>query len=232
MLEWNKMTDHQKYLWKKYHKLNKHCIRCGKLVNDRNKTHYCHACRSKYYNNATWSLKTKKKISDGMKKAHLEGRAYTIGNNDRKQNVFSRPEKWLNDVLLNNKIKSFSHEIRVGKYFLDFCDVLTKCCIEMDGEQHTRYPQKLRDIEKDDYLKKNGYNLVRISWKDCYENSKEMANEIVQFAKTKNSEKLNKRYTEYNQNKLNNIVYDSFSDIEFSILDLINNSSTGEFIYK
>lgn len=231
MLEWNKMIDHQKYLWRKTHKLNRHCFHCGKPIGDQNTTDYCHICRLKY-NNSAWSLKTKKKISDSMKKAHIDGRAYTIGNNDRKQNVFSRPEKWLNDVLLNNKIKSFSHEIRVGKYFLDFCDVLTKCCIEMDGEQHTRYPQKLRDIEKDDYLKKNGYNLVRISWKDCYENSKEMANEIVQFAKTKNSEKLNKRYIEYNQNKLNNIVYDSFSDIEFSILDLINNSSTGEFIHK
>ena len=178
MLEWNKMTDHQKYLWRKTHKLNRHCFHCGKPIGDQNTTDYCHICRLKY-NNSAWSLKTKKKIYDSMKKAHIDGRAYTIGNNDRKQNVFSRPEKWLNDVLLNNKIKSFSHEIRVGKYFLDFCDVLTKCCIEMDGKQHTRYPQKLRDIEKDDYLKKNGYNLVRISWKDCYENSKEMANEIV-----------------------------------------------------
>ena len=81
-------------------------------------------------------------------------------------------------------------------------------------------------------MKKNGYNLVRVSWKDCYENSKEMANEIVQFVKTKNSEILNKRYTEYNQNNLNNILYDSFSNTEFSILDLINDSSIGEFIYK
>ena len=33
-------------------------------------------------------------------------------------------------------------------------------------------------------------------------------------------------------NSLNNILYDSFSNTEFSILDLINDSSTGEFIYK
>ena len=130
MIEWNKMTDHQKYLWRKSHKLNRHCIHCGNPIGDRNTTEYCHVCRLKY-NNSSWSLKTKKKISDSMKKAHLDGRAYTIGNNDRKQNVFSRPEKWLNDVLLNNKIKSFSHEIRVCKYFLYFCIFLIKCCIYM-----------------------------------------------------------------------------------------------------
>lgn len=230
MIDFTKLTNHQIYLWNKDHKLNKHCERCGESICDRNVSNLCVNCIRKYYNPACLPS-VRKKISSSMKLAHLEGRAYTIGNNDRKKNIFSRPEKWLNDVLKNNNITSFSHEVRVGKYFLDFCNTFNKYCIEIDGEQHTRYPQKLRDVEKDEYLKTKGYNLVRVSWKDCCNNSKDIANDIVTFVKTGNSEKLNTRYVEYNQTVFNNILYNSFND-EFSILDLLNISSKDEYIYK
>ena len=192
-------------IFEKEHRMNKHCIKCNKLLNDRNTTGYCSICRLKYLNPA-YNANIRKKISESMKKAHYEGRAYTIGYNDRKQNLYSRPEIWCSDILKNNNINNVKHEQRIGKYFIDFL-IDDKICIEMDGEQHIRYPQKLRDMEKDEFLLKNGYIVGRLSWKDCFRNPKEMIDIILNFITTKNSDEISSRYTLFNREHLNNEIY-------------------------
>jgi very-short-patch-repair endonuclease len=162
---------------------------------------------------------TKQKISNSMKRAHTEGRAYTIGLLDRKKNIFSRPERWCNDVLANNNVLNVKHEVRIGKYFIDFL-IDKYICLEMDGEQHARYPQKLRDMEKDYFLKENGYSVGRVSWKDCFNNSKYMIDIILNFVKTKNNNSINHEYTIYNQNEFKNTLYTFTNNNELGYYDI------------
>ena len=120
--------------------------------------------------------KHKKAISDGMKKAHAEKRAHNIGS-CRWNTEHSWPEKWFINVLTNEfKMVENVHyktEMPFGRFALDFAWPDQKLCIEIDGEQHERFEEyKLRDIEKDKLLKENDWQVIRIKWKDCYNNPK------------------------------------------------------------
>ena len=57
-----------------------------------------------------------------------------------------------------------AHHTYVGKYFLDF--VVGDVDIEIDGKQHQYVERKLSDIERDDYLRKQGYFVYRIRWNE------------------------------------------------------------------
>lgn len=116
---------------------------------------------------------TKKKISESMKLAHAEGRAHNIGES-RWNNEPSYPEKWFMEVIKNElENKDYIREFPFHKYSLDFAWPQLKICIEIDGDQHYRFEEyKKRDREKDFLLEKEGWKLLRICWKDCYQNPK------------------------------------------------------------
>lgn len=117
------------------------------------------------------SLVHKNKISKSMKKAHKEGRAWNIGKS-RWNNKPSYPEQFFARVIKNNfKDQKYNKELPIGRYSLDFAWMHLKKCIEIDGEQHQRYKEyKLRDIRKNKFLKKEGWKILRISWKKFYHN--------------------------------------------------------------
>lgn len=114
------------------------------------------------------SVETKKKISESMKKAQKEGRAYNIGQS-RWNNEHSIPEKWLISVLKNNfnQIENIDYktEMPFYRYALDFAWPEKRLCIEIDGKQHL-YDEKqiARDIEKDRLLKEDGWKELRLKW--------------------------------------------------------------------
>ncbi|KKL52730.1 hypothetical protein LCGC14_2282560, partial [marine sediment metagenome] len=57
-------------------------------------------------------------------------------------------------------------------YSLDFLWQHKKKVIEIDGEQHERFEeQKRRDREKDKLLLEEGYQILRIRWKDMFHNT-------------------------------------------------------------
>ena len=96
----------------------------------------------------------------------------------RWNNEPSWPEKWFIQVLLNEfKMVEHEHyetEMPFDRYSLDFAWSKSKFCIEIDGEQHERFEDyKLRDIEKDKLLLENGWQIIRIKWKDCWHNPKQ-----------------------------------------------------------
>lgn len=88
------------------------------------------------------------------------------------RNVISYPERFFMEVLDNNNIK-YTHNYPVSKrdlgldnsynYFLDFYIENKKLDLEIDGKQH-KYRKK-HDNERDNILRKNGYNVYRIQWK-------------------------------------------------------------------
>jgi very-short-patch-repair endonuclease len=128
------------------------------------------------------SNEAKKKISVSMKQAHLEGRAWNIGKS-RWNNEKSYPEKFFQKIIENEfENKEYECEYNVGIYALDFAWVKLKRAIEIDGEQHERFTEyKERDEKKDKICSENGWQVLRIKWKDLYNNTKEKIKEAKDF---------------------------------------------------
>lgn len=116
----------------------------------------------------------KKAMSEGMKLAHIEGRAWNIGKS-RWNNKPSYPEEFFMKVIENEfEDKSYIREYPVSIYSIDFAWVSKKLAIEIDGEQHYRFDEyQERDFKKDTLLENNGWKILRIRWKDIYNNPQE-----------------------------------------------------------
>lgn len=111
----------------------------------------------------------KEKISRSMKKAHNENRAYNIGMN-RSNNKASYPEQFFMKVIENEfSDKEYVREYSFGKYSLDFAWLHKKKCIEIDGDQHYRTIEAINhDKIKDEFIKSNGWKILRIRWRDMF----------------------------------------------------------------
>lgn len=136
----------------------------------------------------------KRKISEGAKKAHDEGRGHTWKN--RYLNP-SYAEQWLYDVLTNANIQ-FEKEKPFKGFFLDA--VVGNKVIEIDGEQHylpEEFPEQIeRDQRKDRLLKEEGYLELRIRWADVKSMPKYFVQKILEFiekGETKFDGKFQKR---------------------------------------
>jgi very-short-patch-repair endonuclease len=121
----------------------------------------------------TCSEETKRKNSEFMKKAHAEGRAWNIGNS-RWKNQPSWPEQFFMQVIENEFVdKNYTCEYPLGIYSIDFAWVEKKLAIEIDGEQHQRFKEyRERDERKNRCLSENGWRVLRISWKDMFNDTK------------------------------------------------------------
>jgi very-short-patch-repair endonuclease len=127
----------------------------------------------------------KQQISKGMKRAHAEGRAWNIGNS-RWNNTPSWPEKWFMTVIENEfEDTNYLREYALDRYSLDFAWPHKKLCIEIDGEQHQRFDAyRARDVQKDATLKKSGWKVLRLQWKDILADSKGKISEAKNFIDT------------------------------------------------
>lgn len=124
-------------------------------------------------NNLSRDKTIKEKISQSMKKAHKEGRAWNIGKS-RWNNLPSYPETFFMQVIENEFIdKNYTREYPLGIFSLDFAWTDKKKCIEIDGDQHIRFEEyKQRDQRKDLFLKENGWQVLRITWKEMFKDTK------------------------------------------------------------
>lgn len=126
------------------------------------------------------------KIRNAMKIAHQEGRAWNIGQS-RWNNQPSYPEIFFMKVIENEfENKNYTREYPLGKYSLDFAWVDQKKCIEIDGDQHQRYIEyQVRDGKKDEFLKQNGWSVLRIVWKEMFSDTKTYIKICKDFIDTK-----------------------------------------------
>lgn len=125
----------------------------------------------------------KLKISDSMKIAHAEGRAWNIGKS-RWNNKKSYPEEFFTKVIANEfDDKNYVCEHSLGLFSLDFAWLYKKACIEIDGDQHQRFQEyKDRDQRKDKFLADSGWKVLRIEWKKMYHDPKtwiKIANDFI-----------------------------------------------------
>ena len=88
----------------------------------------------------------------------------------------SYPEEFFAKVIKNEFIdQNYIHEYPFGIYSLDFAWVDKKKCIEIDGDQHQRFQEYIeRDKRKDEYIKDQKWQVLRIIWKDMFYDTKKM----------------------------------------------------------
>lgn len=114
----------------------------------------------------------RKKISESMRRAHAEGRAHNIGE-CRWNNEHSWPEKWFIKVIENEFTdKNYKCEVPFHRFSLDFAWIEKRKCIEIDGGFHDTEEQKKRDMEKDRLLIEEGWQVLRMPWKEVYKDTK------------------------------------------------------------
>jgi very-short-patch-repair endonuclease len=131
----------------------------------------------------------KKKVSEGMKKAHVEGRAWNIGKS-RWNNEPSYPEKFMMKVFKNNSIE-YEREVNIDKYSIDFVIKNKKIAIEVDGHQHYRFEEiKNRDKEKNKLLLEDNWTIIRINWKKFFDNTKNKIETIISIINSKHQNNL------------------------------------------
>lgn len=133
-------------------------------------------------NNLKRSKEINKKISESMKTAHREGRAWNIGKS-RWNNTPSYPETFFIKAIDNHFLdKNFTTEFPIGIYSADFCWPHLKKVVEIDGDQHQRFEEyRLRDERKDAFLVSQGYQILRIVWKEMYSDPKRKIQEAYDF---------------------------------------------------
>ena len=127
------------------------------------------------------SFEARKKISEGMKKAHAEGRANNWQDSRRKNGKEgSYPEQFFMKVIENElEDKNYVYQYRVLKYSLDFAWPAKKLYIEIDGGQH-KYTEEY-DAIRDDALNKEGWIGLRIPWIHFFHFPKEVIENVKNF---------------------------------------------------
>lgn len=147
------------------------CKECGIGLDRRNSTGYCiHHLKKHFYAEHP-------EVCERFSKIQRELVAKGIHKGWKTRNLKSYSEKFFERVLDNNHIH-YEREKKVGKYFLDF--VIGTIDLEIDGKQH-KYPERVKsDLERDKFLRSEGYFVYRIAWNEINsENGKEMMKEKI-----------------------------------------------------
>jgi very-short-patch-repair endonuclease len=78
----------------------------------------------------------------------------------------SYPEQYFIDLFTKEQIIGWEREKKVGRWFIDFAFLEQMIAVEIDGRQHEDVDRKQRDEEKDLFLNKCGWKVIRIKWKN------------------------------------------------------------------
>lgn len=126
------------------------------------------------------TAESKRKISEGMKKAAAEGR--NKGWATAKTNGKSYPETFFIKVIENEFTdKNYKFNLPFYTWKLDFAWPAKKRCIEIDGSQHNKSIQKESDKRKDEKLLQHGWKVLRIRWIDLFHNTKDFIEQAKKF---------------------------------------------------
>ncbi len=81
---------------------------------------------------------------------------------------------------LNRAGHTFRHQAPIGPYIVDFANHSRKLVIELDGSQHGR-PRELReDAERDAWLSREGYHVLRFWNSDVLLNTEGVVDSVLQ----------------------------------------------------
>jgi very-short-patch-repair endonuclease len=96
------------------------------------------------------------------------------------------PERSLWKLL--RELKQFGFHFRrqtpIGPYVADFAELTHKLIIELDGESHGDPQAQTRDAQRDRFLAKSGFRILRISNREITANSAGVAEHILQMVRS------------------------------------------------
>ena len=87
-----------------------------------------------------------------------------------------RREMTLPEVLLWEQLRAqklgmkFRRQHPVGPYVADFCSMVARLIVEIDGQAHDRGTATARDAARDAFLAAQGFEVVRVAAKDVLDN--------------------------------------------------------------
>lgn len=140
------------------------------------------------------SKKHKENISNGMKRAHAEGRhpGYSFINKDPSR--MSYPERFIKALFENaNLFEQYEIEVHksVGKYFLDFSFSDLKIDFEVDSQYHIKSEEAIsHDRERNRFLIDNGWFVYRVFWKDFMKDPEKGLRAFINYLNIKEKPKL------------------------------------------
>lgn len=125
------------------------------------------------------SEETKKKISISRKKflkEHPDQVPYLLNHNSKKE---SYPEIYFQDILQKNEL-IYERYLQISIYNLDFAFIDKGIDLEIDGDQHILDKRILKsNIQRDIFLKENGWKVIRVLWSDYQRLKKEQKEEYI-----------------------------------------------------
>ena len=85
-----------------------------------------------------------------------------VGNARRLRREMTKAEKNLWNCLRNRGIGAkFRRQVPIGNYVADFACVAAKLIVELDGPTHDDPEQQAHDIERDAWLRRQGWTVLR-----------------------------------------------------------------------
>lgn len=77
----------------------------------------------------------------------------------------------------------FRREVSIGPYTADFCCIELKLIIEIDGEQHLTEEGREHDRIRDAYLRKLGYEILRVPGYETIREDGQASRQIAEFVR-------------------------------------------------
>ncbi|MFA6098905.1 MAG: endonuclease domain-containing protein [Patescibacteria group bacterium] len=104
-----------------------------------------------------------------------------IARSLRKRQTQTEAIMW--SLLRNRRFMNikFRRQCPIGPYIADFCAMEHKLVLEVDGGGHNFPKQIERDRQRDFYLKRRGYSVIRVWANEVYENIDGVLEEIYRF---------------------------------------------------
>jgi very-short-patch-repair endonuclease len=76
----------------------------------------------------------------------------------------SYPERYFEDVFEKEGITGWQPDKKVGRWFIDFAFSDRMIAVEIDGRQHKIEDRAASDKLKDEYLRSQGWEVIRVDW--------------------------------------------------------------------
>ena len=95
------------------------------------------------------------------------------------RHVGTKPEQILWGVLRDRRLAGvkFRRQMPIGQYIVDFACCESRLIVEIDGLSHT--DRKSQDVERQNFLEKQGWNVLRVANDDVLTNLEGVLMQIV-----------------------------------------------------
>ncbi len=105
------------------------------------------------------------------------------GRKLRKQQTPWETKLWY--LLRNRRFKEFKfrRQYPIGNFIVDFCCLSNKLIIELDGSGHLSVENRIYDKRRDEYLREQGYKVLRIYNNDMEFDLESVLNKVYSLLK-------------------------------------------------